>query len=123
MLTRDNWRVVAMAALAAWVVSFLLPGWGGWLALPFCALWLAAFALSQAPPAFGGRRRMIRRFRRNLKWMPGNTLCGVTAAVAGWWLLSELGPSAWSAIAFGVVWPPFGYVANGQRAPQGRRER
>lgn len=49
---------------------------------------------------------MIQRFRRNLKWMPGNTLFGAVVALAGWWLLSQLGPSGWSAIAFGVVWPP-----------------
>ncbi len=107
MLTRDKWRVVGMAALAAWAVSLLLPGWGGWLALPFCALWLTAFALSQPPPAFAGRRRTIQRFRRNLKWMPANTVFGAVVASGGWWWLSYWGPSGWSAVAFGVVWPPF----------------
>ena len=106
MLTRDTWRVVGMGALGAWAVSLLLPGWGGWLALPFCALWLTAVVLSLPRPAFGGRNRMVRRFRRNLKWLPGNTLFAALVAVAGWWLLPVIGPSGWSAVAFGLVWPP-----------------
>ena len=105
MLTPARWRVVAAVAFAVWVVS-LLVGRAAWLALASAAVWLMAMVMSQPRPAKSASRRTIRRLRRNLKWLPGNTFFGVLVGLAGWWWLSFAGPSGWSLVAFGVVWPP-----------------